>query len=385
MEIEKPRKLYRGVTLNYNKILRYNFDGDLVPPPSNLYDELGRKVVGDGNEYGVYMSDNYSMVYGSYGKDKKFGEIISHISVDNNAIKLPSVSIIYEIDTDGLQIRTPFIRDGLKGVKNNGYVGNEWIADSVPFENYEYNRILVGSDMLHDEEVLNLRSGDNIRFNLITKLKERKQHLDTMIVELERLSKDELNRIKGPEIEILKRCFGKNGIAYYDVENVKIKIVSQMIDYLQFKTFKKSDGKIDFETLKYLENMRKKCTDIDDIQAIIYQDREKNQTSKEDFEKRKKIEKSPYSTRSFDIKDAKYAKLMTLFISAKSYMQQPINNSISGDDDWELFKEKYEYDEMSPQEQLNAEEKFRKMIDGRKSIPTDRVDEVENPERRGRR
>ena len=320
MENDKPKKLYRGITLNYNQILRYNFEGDLVPPPSNLYDEHGRKVVGDGNEYGLYMSDNYFVVSDCYGKDRKMGEIISNLVIDNQSIRLPSVGIIYEIDTNGLEIRKPFITQYLKCLENNGFSGNEWIADIVPHENYEYNRIILGSDILHDAEILNLNSGYNIKYNLIKLIKKRKQHLETMINELIKLSKEDLIKINGQEIEILKRCFGNNGIAYMDIENAEITNYSQMLDYLQFKSLRKPNGTLDFETLKYLDNLRKKALTIADIEEIIIQDKIKNQTLKNAFEKRKKLKNIPYSTRGFDIKNAMYAKLLILFNIAKKHI-----------------------------------------------------------------
>ena len=65
---EKPKVLYRGVTISYDLLKDFHFDGyPLVPPNEPKIDAQGRKTVGDGNEYGVYMTDNFAMADYAYG------------------------------------------------------------------------------------------------------------------------------------------------------------------------------------------------------------------------------------------------------------------------------------------------------------------------------
>lgn len=57
---EKPKKLYRGINvsrseLNNSKIFQQD---DIYPFREPYIDEDGRKIIGDGNEYGIYTSDN---------------------------------------------------------------------------------------------------------------------------------------------------------------------------------------------------------------------------------------------------------------------------------------------------------------------------------------
>ncbi len=57
---EKPKKLYRGINvsrskLNNSKIFQQD---DMYPFHEPYVDEEGRNIVGDGNEYGIYMTDN---------------------------------------------------------------------------------------------------------------------------------------------------------------------------------------------------------------------------------------------------------------------------------------------------------------------------------------
>ena len=64
----KPSVLYRGIKVNYNNLQNFEFSGvDLKVNYKPIIDQYGRKIVTDGNEYGVYMSDNLSMVTSAYG------------------------------------------------------------------------------------------------------------------------------------------------------------------------------------------------------------------------------------------------------------------------------------------------------------------------------
>ncbi len=57
---EKTKKLYRGINVSRNELKDSKiFKQDDMYPFRELYvDEEGRKIVGDGNEYGIYMTDN---------------------------------------------------------------------------------------------------------------------------------------------------------------------------------------------------------------------------------------------------------------------------------------------------------------------------------------
>jgi hypothetical protein len=60
-----------------------------------------------------------------------------------NYIPLPKCGIVVEVRTDNLPIRKPEISEVLKGVYNNGYEGDEWIADQVPKSQYRVIRLIL--------------------------------------------------------------------------------------------------------------------------------------------------------------------------------------------------------------------------------------------------
>ena len=64
----KPSVLYRGIKVDYNSLQNFKFFGvDLKVNYAPIINQYGRKTVTDGNEYGVYMSDNLNKVTSAYG------------------------------------------------------------------------------------------------------------------------------------------------------------------------------------------------------------------------------------------------------------------------------------------------------------------------------
>ena len=155
----RPKDLYRGIVLSYNDLQNiewYNSDIKVHYEPE--IDKYGRQIVSDGNEYGVYMTDNLDMVLSAYGNPRSNGTTLENspqlnISGARSTVNVPSVGVIYHINTEGLDIREPFICDELQGHYNNGFQGTEWIADSIPKENVEVVGIKIARDLLHSEQM----------------------------------------------------------------------------------------------------------------------------------------------------------------------------------------------------------------------------------------
>ena len=107
--MKKPKILYRGVIVTEDILKSQPFYGvDITPPNAARYDEEGRKTVGDGNEYGVYMSDNKLVATAAYARVE-----LRHCTPLNDKIYIgdrrlqvgmPSIGIIYKIHTDNLDI-----------------------------------------------------------------------------------------------------------------------------------------------------------------------------------------------------------------------------------------------------------------------------------------
>lgn len=255
----KPSVLYRGLKVNYNNLQNFQFTGvDLTVNYAPIIDQYGRKTVTDGNEYGVYMSDNLSMVTSAYGNLHHDGiPIHNNLSIHNERIIIPSVAVIYQINTDGLNVRKPFISDQLKGHYNNGFQGDEWIADFVPANNYVLYRIRIGNDILHDAEDIDLLKTDNISEQVKQQIEKRKYRLETFANAMERIPLMKRNTISKDELDILKSIYGKNGLKYINEDSLLTTNVNGMLNYLIAKTFKQNEIDIDFQAIKYINNLKK--------------------------------------------------------------------------------------------------------------------------------
>ena len=312
----KPSVLYRGIKVDYNSLQNFKFSGvDLKVNYAPIIDQYGRKTVTDGNEYGVYMSDNLNMVTSAYGDLHHDGlPIHNNLSIYNTRIMIPSVAVIYQINTDGLDVRKPFISEQLKGHYNNGFQGDEWIADFVPANNYTLYRVRIGSDILHDAEDIDLSKKDNISELVKQKLEMRKYRLETFANAMERISPLKRNSFSRDELNILKFIYGKNGVKYINENNLITTEVEGMLNYLIAKIFKRNELDIDFQTIKYINGLRDKATDIDSIIEILKSDKIKNVQEKVAFEARKKQEEVSYVTSKFDKQEKRLDSLMSMVL-----------------------------------------------------------------------
>lgn len=400
----KPSVLYRGIKVNYNSLQNFKFSGvDLKVNYAPIIDQYGRKTVTDGNEYGVYMSDNLHMVTSAYGELHHDGlPIYNNLSIYNERIMIPSVAIIYQICTEGLDVRKPFISDQLKGHYNNGFQGDEWITDFVPADNYTLYRVRIGSDILHDAENIDLSKTDDISEQVKQKLEMRKYRLETFANAMEKMSPMKRNAIGGDELNILKSIYGKNGLKYINEESLITSNVDGMLRYLMAKTFKQNESDIDFQTIRYINGLKGQAISIDSIIEILKNDKIKNMQDKVAFEERKKQEGVPYVTSKFDKQEKRLDGLMSMVLLRRKkdnqhkQEQTQVNTSINEnktreDQEWEMIKEKYDYDELESERQQIVEQQFREVIYKRRMSEigiddiTEETEITENVEHSGKR
>ena len=371
----KPSVLYRGIKVDYNSLQNFKFFGvDLKVNYAPIIDQYGRKTVTDGNEYGVYMSDNLSMVTSAYGNLHHDGlPIHNNLSIYNERIMIPSVAVIYQISTEGLDVRKPFISDQLKGHYNNGFQGDEWITDFVPADNYALYRVRIGADILHDAEDIDLSKPDDISEQIKQKLEMRKYRLETFANAIGKMSPMKRNAIGRDELNILKSIYGKKGLKYINEDSLITNNVDGMLRYLMAKTFKQNESDIDFQTIRYINGLKGQAMSIDSIIEILKNDKIKNMQDKVAFEERKKQEGVPYVTSKFDKQEKRLDGLMSMLLLRRKKDNQhnqeqaqantSINENITREDqEWEMIKEKYDYDELEPERQQIVEQQFREMI-----------------------
>lgn len=142
---KKPEKLFRAVSINPEELSVERLRQQLMPGTVNESDPT---KVHDGNELGVYMSTNRIMVESAYAKGGRGVSYLETPTYESSRgmkknIELPGCGVVYEISTNGLKIRKPEITAVLKGVYNNGFQGDEWIADTVDSQHYRVSKLIL--------------------------------------------------------------------------------------------------------------------------------------------------------------------------------------------------------------------------------------------------
>lgn len=193
----------------------------------------------------------------------------------------------------------------------------------MPAGNYTLYRVRIGADILHYAEDIDLSKIDDISEQVKQKLEMRKYRLETFANAMERMSPMKRNAIGRDELNILKSIYGKNGLKYINEDSLITSNVDGMLRYLVAKTFKQNESDIDFQTIRYINGLKGQAINIDSIIEILKNDKIKNMQDKVAFEERKKQE-------------------------------------------WEMIKEKYDYDELEPERQQIVEQQFHIMIHKRR-------------------
>ena len=259
VEILKPNTLYRGIVLPYQDLNSIEWhDADIKVHYEPKIDEHGRKIIGDGNEYGVYMTDNLDMVLSAYGNPRSNGTALENspqliVSGARMTVNAPSVGIVYQINTNGLDIREPFICDQLQGHYNNGFQGKEWISDMIPKENLEVMSVKIARDLLHDEQIIQNDGGD-IKERIDDIMSKRLSRLQDLSNELEKLPESKRLRLSSVDMEQYKFIFGENGLKYIDLDNCKIQNAQDAITYMKAGICQKQD--VDMKSLQELEKVK---------------------------------------------------------------------------------------------------------------------------------
>ena len=164
--MSEPNEVFRGQRFTFVETLRGEIPhggsgireelrpSTAVPEVSEEYPFLLDK---DGNEYGVYMSDNVDVAAGIYSNanDYAFQLDLEPDKVSRNrpmlrGFLMPAVGVIYKVDPKKTEnFRQPVL---LKTRENDGKSGHEYIADRVPGDSYDILRANIGHDALARNE-----------------------------------------------------------------------------------------------------------------------------------------------------------------------------------------------------------------------------------------
>lgn len=293
---EVPKFLYRGMVISYENLRDFVFSGvDMVLPYQPDIDEQGRETVHDGNEYGIYMSDNPKVAEQTYGNATRHGSgtyIDKNLTIGTrkNYVILPDVGVCYKISSENLNVRNPWIQDILQGHYNNGYQGDEWITDKIPVENIELTRVRIGEDILHNEQDVEIDDKEQIKEKVLQILEQRKARLEVFAKEMKKIPEDKRAEFDNTDLEVFKEIYGEDGFRYMkDIEEINTSTSQGMIRYLMANVYKQNTENIDFKTLAKLQNLKDK--------AKIFEKRNKEFDLKEKLQEelnRLKKEKEKY-------------------------------------------------------------------------------------------
>jgi hypothetical protein len=139
-----PDTLWRGVSFVASQVTAELLRTELVP---GTVDQKDPSKIGDGNEFGVYMSSNRTVAETCYARGSSKHRMpcpeFSYRLERASSIVLPEIGILFEVKTQGLAIRSPKITPSLMGHYNNGFAGDEFIADSIPVGQFRVQRFIL--------------------------------------------------------------------------------------------------------------------------------------------------------------------------------------------------------------------------------------------------
>ena len=305
MENKKPQFLYRGVIVNEKILKESKITGiDLTPPNPPKYDKQGRKTVGDGNEYGLYMSDNKIVTTNAYANvTMRHGTPLNNnieIGIERLAISIPAVGIVYKISTNGLDVHKPWITEGLTGVYNNGYGGKEWVTSRVPVSNYTIEQVVVGEDILHPKKEIKFNNQEEILSKINLELAERRKRLEKLETFIESLPKDQLKTIGSDELNIYREIYKEDGLMEMNLQTFKISDCSDCIKMIMADYYQ-SNSRLPMYELKYLTNIQNdKNLSFSDFVKRIMSDIRSLLENKNNLIKKQKSLGNKVDTQSFD-------------------------------------------------------------------------------------
>ncbi len=332
MAKEIPKTLYRGVVIQYENLKGFRFHGiDLVPYGEPIIDENGRKLIGDGNEFGIYMTDNQSMVYSAYGNVHGIGTPLSRdirIGRYSDFIAIPDVGICYEINTEGVDVREPWISDVLMGHYNNGFEGSEYITDRIPSQNITVTHIQIGEDYLHEEEFIDVTDIQKAEEVTKKKLEDRKKRLEDFLKLATTLDPQKRRYLGEREKHLFRDIYGENGVKYKEENSIDLFHAAGILTQLLFTHYHNSPDNLDFQTLLYIEQLKERLAKskapdkIDTLLEMIQTDISANLEKKDAFVERKKVEGAPANTAMFEQKNLLFTNLFNQIATIQKKKEQ---------------------------------------------------------------
>lgn len=260
-------KLYMSKVVTHEDFLKMFKEEKLKLPDILKQKERQEEIFNISNDNDKVLSkDNLNLItFASvnYNEVKKYS-IPYPICLEENSylnlgyaldikITIPTISVIYEIESDGLEI--------VKNEKfNEGDDNEEIYIWKVKDGYYKIISILIGSDILHDQEKIYLGSGEKIYIQKVDRVvSERISQIRLFTIYIKSISQEARQYISYEMLNVFKYIFGDDGIIY-NKEKEKMTIIQKlMIELINDPDYKK------MYALEYLYNF----VEIEDENEII--------------------------------------------------------------------------------------------------------------------
>ncbi len=240
-------KLYMSKVVTHEDFLKLFKEEKLKLPDILKQKERQEEIFNISNDNGNVLSkDNLNLItFASvnYNEVKNYS-IPYPICLEENSylnlgyaldikITIPTISIIYEIESDGLEI--------VKNEKfNEGDDNEEIYIWKVKDGYYKIISILIGSDILHDQEKIYLGSGEKIYIQKVDRVvSERISQIRLFTIYIKSISQEARQYISYEMLNVFKYIFGDDGIIY-NKEKEKMTIIQKlMIELINDPDYKK--------------------------------------------------------------------------------------------------------------------------------------------------
>lgn len=283
--MDKPKFLYRGVSISAEKFQNLEIHNDIVPVAPPQQNDEGKDIVADGNEYGIYMTTNHTMAKDVYGNTHTSGSIYNPecLFVDQytrqQRIRYPQVGIVYEIDTQNLAIKKPWISTQLEGHYNNGYGGEEWITTTnesvpnhiIPKESYHITNVVVGDDILNKQINLDIStlSDEQIKAQVVDIIEKRKTGYELFLEQVHTYPQTQRRKIES-KMPIYKRLFNaQDGVALNNYSNCDTNNPQELAGFLMQQVYQNTTPNLDLDSLELIIKASSNTSSTEDFSKNI--------------------------------------------------------------------------------------------------------------------
>lgn len=209
-----PNTLYRGMKFNPEEFKRYDLFHGIPLPNYYMENADGERIVKDGQEWGIYMSDTKQLaeIYGTVFRGGAAGpemDVNLRIGEYRTPVAFAQVGILYEINTEGLILKRPELNTF---AGHQASLGGEYITkEAIPETNIRIMEMSIGDDLLFERKDFDVTNVTTARGEVFQELNKRKEHFEQLAFDLSKMDPKDLRRMNAESLDYLKMMYGEDG------------------------------------------------------------------------------------------------------------------------------------------------------------------------------